>query len=360
MARQRSTEILAAESIAVAGTRTLDLNVRDPISRLSICIKVTNATTTPVGHPAEVIKKISVVDGSDVLFEMTGAEAAALGFFKTKMQPADILNYQNLQMPKFTADIFFGRYLWDRELAVDPKNHHNLQLRVTHDKALGGNTPTTGEMFVRADVFDEDPPTPIGYMCAKEQYRFTQVANTWYYVDLPTDFDISMLMLGCQNTTEAPNFNFSEFKVSQDQDKHIVAEFLMHDYMQYISPFYPPWIDKIYGNAVSTGARNHFCAPTYERRMAFVQNNDVNSTFQVPSAQGQTIAILAEVSGGFEGLVSGDCPQGMFPIPFGHQHDMEDYWRAIPGGSKRIDIKCAGAPDVSQTAKVITEQKRTY
>ncbi|GAG60861.1 unnamed protein product [marine sediment metagenome] len=360
MARQRTTEILAPESIATAGTKILDLNTRDPISRISVQIKVRNVGWVPVGHPADVIKKIEVVDGSHVLFQMTGADAAALGFYKTKMQPGDILNYRDISDMRFTADIFFGRYLWDRELAVDPAQFNNLQLRVTHDKALGGNTPAAGTLRILADVFDEDPPTPIGHMLAKEQYRFTPVATTWYYIDLPTDYDISMLMVGLNDSTEAPNLNIGEIKLSQDQDKHVLLEMLGHDYVQYICPFFPVWTDRFYGQVDDSDYRDYWVASTYENRMGIIQNEDTNGTYVVRSTQGQVKPIMGEQANAFEAVCAGDLPFGMIPIPFGHQQDMDDYWKAIPGGSKRLDIKTHGNVDTSHTAKIIVEQKFLY
>lgn len=359
MARQRNVQILAPESIATAGVKVIDLNTRDPISRLCISVKTTNANNTPIAHISEVIKKISIVDGSNVIYEMTGAESAALGFFKTKMQPGDINVGLTGEMGKFTADCYFGRYLWDRELALDPAHFNNLQLRVTHDKALGICTPTAGELWVNADVFDEDPPTPIGYMQAKEQYRYTQVASSWYYVDLPCDWDISMIMIGCQNSTEGPNFNAGEFKVSQDADKHVLMEWIMHNYLSYISGFYPIWTDRLTG-VLATSAKSFFTPPTFERRLGSTQISDANSTIFNTASAGMVLSILGEAACNFEGVVAGNNPYGMTPIPFGHQYDMDDYWKAIPGGSKRIDIKTSASCDVSETYKVIVEQKHTY
>lgn len=360
MARQRTTEILAADSIAVAGTKVIDLNVRDPITRLQVISKVINVGHDPTGHPAEVIKMISVVDGSDVLFEMTGSEAAALGFFKTKMQPAFMMDYMNTEYCMFTADIFFGRYLWDRELALDPGKFHNLQILIEHNKALGGNVPAVGTIRVRADVFDEDPPTPIGFMLAKEHYQYTQVANTRYYVDLPTDHDIAMIMMGCHNTTEGPEYNATSFKISEDQDKHVLQQWDMEDYLLYISTFYPQWTETFYG-LHDAGARTDFyITPTWERNGAAVPGTDVDGTLNWPLSAGQVLGIIKQVAGSFSAIVSGHNPFGMVPVPFGHQFDMDDYWKASAGGSKRLDILQAAGPDVSETYKVIVEQKRLY
>jgi hypothetical protein len=360
MARYRNTELLASESIATAGTKVLDINVKDPISRLQIIAKLTNATTDPAGHPGEAIKMISVVDGSDVLFEMTGCEAAALGFFKTKMQPAFMMDYMNVEYCMFTADIYFGRYLWDRELALDPSQFNNLQILIQHDKALGGNTPTAGNMRVRADVFDEDPPSPVGFMLGKEVYQYTQVANTWYYVDLPTDHDISMIMMGCHNTTEGPEYNATSFKLTEDQDKHVIHEWDMEDYLLYISGFYPAWVETFYGEHDAGALQAFYITPTWERNGAAINATNSNGTVSWTLSAGQVLSIINETSGSFSAIVSGHNPFGMVPIAFGHQFDMNDYWKQSPGGSKRLAIKQAAGPDVSETYKVIVEQKRLY
>lgn len=360
MARHRSAELLAAESIATAATKVLDINVRDPISRLTVTVKCTNATDDPVGHPMEVIKMISVVDGSDVLFEMTGSEAAALAFYKVKQQPAWMMDYMKTEYFMVSADIYFGRYLYDRELALDPAHFHNLQMLIEHDKALGGNTPTTGTMRVRADVFDEEPPSPIGFMLGKEHYQFTQVANAWNYIDLPTDHDISMILMGCHNTTEGPEYNQTEFKLSEDEDKHVIHQWDMEDYLLWASYFYPSWTEAFYGKHDAGAAQNFYITPTWERNGAAINATNTNGTVSWTLSAGQVLSIILETSGSFSAIVDGHYPFGMVPIPFGYQYDMDDYWKASPNGSKRLALKGAAGPDTSETYKVIVEQKRLY
>jgi len=51
-------------------------------------MKGTNNGHTPTAHPVKMVQKIEVVDGSDVLYSMTGVEAAAMNFLETKSFPS--------------------------------------------------------------------------------------------------------------------------------------------------------------------------------------------------------------------------------------------------------------------------------
>lgn len=76
----RLANILAEEAATTAATKTLDINLADPISRIVVQMKGLNSSGVPTAHPAKMISKIELVDGSDVLFSLSGVEAQALNF----------------------------------------------------------------------------------------------------------------------------------------------------------------------------------------------------------------------------------------------------------------------------------------
>lgn len=355
----RSTEILASESIATAATKVVDLNLQAPISRLSLIIKVTNATNSPVGHPAEVIKKIEILDGANVIFSMNGSSAAALNFYAGNPQPPQMLDYILPEYFMFPFNINFGRYLYDEELALDPSKYHNLQLRITHDKALGGGTPTAGNLAVRADVFDEKAVSPVGVLVSKQHYSFTQVADTVYYIDLPTDLAMRLMMHIVSNTTEGPEYNITNIKLSEDNDKRILLE----GDTEFLLPVQPPiskqWIDNVYG-MLTTTARSFYVAPTWERQGATTQIEDSNSTIFNTGSAGMKLSILGEIACNFSGVFPGFNPFGSFPYQFGKQNDINDWWGAVGQMSKRLKLTCAAGPDTSEPCDIIVQQYQPY
>ena len=358
--KYRKTELLASESIATAGTKTLDINLADPISRISVIVKLTNAVIDPAGHPLEALKKIELLDGSDVIFSTTGSIAAAAGFYGSGKQPWSMLDYMNVEYCMGVAHIFFGRELWDPDLALDPKMFQNLQMKITHDKALGGCTPVAGSMQVWADVFDEKAIAPVGFLQTKEHYQFTQVASSVYYTDLPTDYPMRMIMYGAHNTTEGPEYNIDSIKVTEDHDKHVIVEGGVEELNLQDSDLTPPWIDTFYGHVDGGAAALFYVAPTWERQCSIVQGTDVNGTYAVALSAGQALSIIGEQAGSFAAICSGKFPFGQSPLSFGRMSVIDDWWEINSVGSARMRLTCGAGPDTSEVMKVTTQQLRTY
>jgi len=109
------------------------MNVRDPISRLSVVVELTNNGWDPTDHPAKVLKGIELVDGSNVIASLDGGQAIAVDHYDNGLAPHIELNYEDNAVIRVCANINFGRFLYDEELALDPTKFTNLQLKVEHD-----------------------------------------------------------------------------------------------------------------------------------------------------------------------------------------------------------------------------------
>jgi len=155
MASTREVELLKKESIATAGTKTMDVGLSDPITALDIIVKKTNSNRTPEAHPGKIIKGIEVVDGADVLFSMNGQDAIALEYYQSGKVPGAMTNYEVGQWSMVHARVSFGRKMFDELYALDPKRFNNVQIKIEHDLALGGSTGTVADLSVYAHVFDE-------------------------------------------------------------------------------------------------------------------------------------------------------------------------------------------------------------
>jgi len=360
----REVYILRPEAMPVAaGTRTLDINITDPISKLTVIWKLHNGGVVPTGHPGSVIKNILVCDGADVLYSMNGSHAQSMAYYTENTQPACIIDYIDNDYSIQTAEILFGRWLYDEKLALDPKRFNNLQIKIEYDRALGGSTPDDLILSVHAHCFDEKIIEPIGWLFNKEIYSFIPIAGGWRYIDLPTDYPIRGIMFGAENEYDAPNFVFEEFKLTEDQGKHILIESELHPYMQETTGYYHPWNEMVYAFPKSAGANlKIFVTPHFERQTHLEATAVAEGTLQ-QNAAGFSQNIQTQTTPQImKGSCIGYAPFGtMWLKTFGGQ-DIEDCWQINYTGSGRLELQSI-AGLVARTVeyqKVYTQQVRTY
>ena len=106
----RIASILASEAANTAGTKVIDLNLRKPISRITIQFKGTNNGSTPTAHPAKMISKLELVDGSEVLASLSGIQCQALNFYETGRIPTTVMEFRNDVMAIASYELNFGRW----------------------------------------------------------------------------------------------------------------------------------------------------------------------------------------------------------------------------------------------------------
>jgi hypothetical protein len=355
----RWSEILSAESFTAAGTKVVDLDMSDPITRLSVLMKMTNNGSVPTDHPAKVLKKIELVDGSDVLASLSGMEAQALNFFGAGTQGYANLIYIDNVMAIIQFDLYFGRYLYDPDFALDTSKFKNPQLKISHDLSLGGSAPDALEIRVRADVFDGKSVSPQAFLMAKELMSYTLVASANQYIDLPTDFPVRMLMLMSRAGAKAPYEQFNQIKLSEEQDKKTILEGYTSDFQKVIEGNYPLWIDLIYGISAAAG-RDHMITPTFDAYPSLTSEAVNEAIYQGAFTNGGTKKIYGASAGNFFGIFSGRCPHGALPIPMGNLNDPTDWWDVTQLANARLKITAGSSCDTTAPMVIVTQQARSY
>jgi len=355
----RWSEILSAESYAAAGTKVIDIDLMDPITRISILMKLTNNGSVPTDHPAKVLKKLEVVDGSDVLMSLSGIDLHALNFYANGMQGYQNLIYLNNVMAVIQFDLYFGRFLYDPDYAFDSSKFKNPQLKITHDLSLGGSTPDAMEMRVRADVFDGKSISPAAFLMAKELMSYTLVASANQYIDLPTDFPVRMLMLLSRAAAKAPYEQFNQIKLTEEQDKKVILEGYTSDFQKVIEGNYPLWLDLIYG-ACSAAGVDHFITPTFDAYPMLNSEGAVQAIGQGAFTNGGTKTIKGTGAGNFLGTFVGRCPHGSLPIPMGNINDPSDWWDVTNLANARMNITAGARCATTAAIQIITQQARSY
>ena len=268
----------------------------------------------------------------------------------------NVLDYRNDVMAIATFDIDFGRYLYDPDLALDPRKFVNPQLKITHNKASGGTTPDAGELAVFANTFDEKKVEPKGFLMSKEQYDYTLVASGMENIDLAVDHPYRLLMLMSLSTSLQPWSQYNKVKLSQDNDRKVIINNEQTSNLLKMLRMHPRLVEKIIGTT-KNGTQTFPCAASYERYASLV-GLAADSDAYVTDTYGSAIKVADGAASSAMLLVAGYNPFGSLAIPFGLQNEIEDWFDMKNTGSLRLSLK--GGSSASGTCEVVSQQVRTY
>jgi len=229
--RTRDAVLLYQETEKDTATKTLDLNLKEPISALNFEVQCTNGATSNKGnYISDIVTKVEIVDGSLVLGSLNMAQLEALHLITAGQMPALFPSEWGGGGQRHNANLFFGRYLWDRDFNFDATKYKNPQLKVTFNKAAIRAAGDTGfasgdniKLTVVAKVFD-DVPAASQFLMSKQIDSFTSVGSGDKKIELPTDFKYRMLLLRMWLQGYDINEIISKVKLTCDTDKFIPIE----------------------------------------------------------------------------------------------------------------------------------------
>ena len=89
----RHAVILPGTDLGSTATKVIDDFGVDPISRFTIAFRPTGGSNTAVAHPAASISKIEQVDGSEVLFSLTGYQTQAINILRAKKPHPQVIHF---------------------------------------------------------------------------------------------------------------------------------------------------------------------------------------------------------------------------------------------------------------------------
>jgi hypothetical protein len=211
-----------------ASTKTIDLDLTDPISAIAFEFQAQNGSTSNQNNPlTQCVTKLEVVDGSDVLFSMPFEECQALQFYKTGKQPFLRIDETASDYTVMGCMILFGRYLWDRQYALDPTKYANLQLKITWNlaaiRAVSATTAWATGTFKLTAVAKvmEGMAAPGNFFMGKLIESWTGGTSGDKRSELPIDYIIRMIMLRTYYTVKDVDENLTNIKLTCDTDKFI-------------------------------------------------------------------------------------------------------------------------------------------
>jgi len=354
----RIAELFNDTGMGAAGTEIIDINVEQPITQMIIQQRSTGAQDTPTAHLAAVLPKIEIIDGSDVLYSLASYEADAFDFYHRKQAAFGANVYLNGVQGIKTYILNFGRFVWDPLLALDPMKFKNPQLKITYDRDAGGCLSSALEIQVVVKLFDEKAVSPSGFLMHKEIKKYTPVAGTWEYTNMPTDYPWRMLLISSRYTGRHPHAQFREIKLSEDVDKKIPFHFDTNNLIKWIQTNYPKYREDLF---CSNGgaARTYYVTPAYNVWFAGHGENAVTIQEGASGGAGGTISLEGSAASNIYGHVDGYCPHGSVVFPFGLQNEIEDWYDVSKVGSLKLHTK-AHAGWTSGDIQICLQQLRRY
>jgi len=360
--KYRHAELLAAESISAAGTKTIDLDIVDCLSRIDIRWKATKSKGSMDAHPAADILKIELVDGSDVLHSTTGYENQALAIYSRRVDTMNHGQHISGSSEESQYGIDFGRYLWDERLAFDPKRFKNPQLKIQHNLALSDTGVSAAELEVFGHFFDEKVVSPMGFLMAKEHHDYTCGSdNSYENIDLPTDYLIRQILVRAYRSGYEPWAQIDEARLDEENLKRVVFDHdSLENYYRVMKGVWKPVQELIVGIA-SAGGVAFFVTPTdYWATMALLsQGNSPDTYLSGSSMKGGAPTVISAAATQFTGIVHGYLPNHCFQFPLGMQDDIDDWYDVTKLSRPRLRLRAAGS-GTSGTGQVVLEQLRRY
>jgi hypothetical protein len=359
MGKYRYATLLPAESCTTAGTKTIDLDVNDPISKITLVYKATSAGTALSAHPAGNVSKIEIVDGADVIASLSGYECIGLDFYNNKVMPSSYMcDVSGVQA--FNAyNINFGRKLWDTVLALDPSKFRNPQLKITHNYQTADASASAATMAVYAHMFDDKKIAPVGFLRPVETYAYTCGADdSVETIDLPRDMPIRQLMLRAALADYYPYQVADKIKIEENGGAKVPFDFSSSDWLKFINQRYPA-IWEPAALAVNVTARDIYAAPTFTCEFAGLPSTVTNILSREVAHTTIPFKIDITASDTVMGHFTGWQPHYCFPIPFGEQDDIDDWFNPTALSALKMKVT-AGAAGASGQVQVVAEQLRKY
>lgn len=356
----RDYVLLDREAANSGTTRTLDLKGLDPISELTVSFRITNQSSVPTGHPAFALKTIQVVDGSQVIANLSGEEATALDYWHNGIAPQHILDYTTGDVCEAVVHLPFGRYLWDPDLGLDPTKFSNPQLKVTHDLTLGGSgTPTAAVLSVHLKLFDGKTPALSGYLMNKEFNSYSLVSSAIQTIEMPNDYPLRILMLLSRAAGKNPYDQYNFIKLSENNDKKIPFNMRTEDLMKNLNPHYHRIAEYLTGTA-TTSSVNHYITPTYQVAISPDNVAAPGGAWVAGAGTGGLTSISAGSAGIFQATVIGSNPMGSVAIPMGDLMNEADWYDLHAISDLKLILTAGSSVLANSTCQTILQQLVKY
>lgn len=367
--RYRHAYIEDSKVLADSGTEVIDIRVKDLITEIVVRIYALNCNVSNKGSPiASCVSKIELVDGSDILFSLSGQQAIALAFYDSGHMPArKIVEWNGMsQLDHF--HLRFGRFMGDPVLAFDPTKFTNPQLKITWNLATTNAVDTfgfvsgSGRLSVVAKIMEEAGAAPTGFLMNKDHYSFNTAESGDENIDLPNDYPYRKLLvrpyLGAAEMTNV----ITQLKLSVDQDKFIPFDLDAMDLSEMMEDWFGVGHTRIDFEGDHNDVREVWMDMEIGAWGLLINETPGFVTIIDGWAGGCKLGLYNHEGGGLtdaKGYIyaTGRCVESCFCYPFGRQDLIEEAFQAPGFGSVRL-VLTQGT--INAAASVVLQQIRSY
>jgi len=356
----RTAKLLAETNYTAAGTKTIEINVKDVISRIIIAWRVTKSAHGMDSYPHADVSKIELVDGSEVLHSLSGGENQAVCIYDRKAKTMNHGQHMSGNSEYSTYGIDFGRFLNDPVFAFDPKRFNNPQLKITHSHLISDTGASSGNLEVWAQMFDEKQISPAGFLSTKQIKDFTvSAAGVYDYVDIPINYPLRALFIQGYRAAYEPWYQVIEARLNEDGDKRIPFDWDLEDYHRIRKGWESPVEEQLVGIA-SAGGKAFYTTPTdfWAIFAGQTQGNAIDMNMSGSSMKGGVATIVSASASQFTGTVYGWLPNHMFQFPFGDPQDPADWYDVTRLGNLELRVKTGSG--TSGNIRTSVQQVRSY
>lgn len=233
--RTRKAFLANRSVLADSGEVATDINVRDPITAITLEFRATNGATNNQDAPlCRCIESIEVVDGSDVIYSLDGYLALAYNVETQGGFSRQVISESPNVVQTFYVEIPFGMFRGDVSRSLDTARFVNPQIRVKWNlaavRAVGATGFVSGTLryTVVADVM-EGVTAPQGILVAKEHYSWATVSGGVEYIDLPNQYPIRGMLLRVSDAGNSLSGCVNHLKVNCDVDAYVPIDMMMSD-----------------------------------------------------------------------------------------------------------------------------------
>lgn len=354
----RYATLLSETTLDADKTEIIDLDIHDIISRLDIFYRYSASQHGMDSYGYADIEKIEIVDGSDVLFSLTGGEAQALNIYNRKVPTMQHGQHWETNSAFQTFGIDFGRELWDTVLAFDPTKYVNPQLKITVDFGTTDTGITASYLTVKAHMFDEKAVTPTGFLMAKEHYSYSIGADGSYeYVELPRDYVTRKMLVKAYASGYEPWYQIEDVRLDINNEAKIPFDVNVEEYHRSRKGVDSQICELLTGYA-ATGGNVFYMTPTdYYATFVGIPTTG-NGYLSAETSRGGKFTIKGNDTHGFAGRVFGWLPNHCIQFPFGMEDDPTDWFD--PKGVDKARLRLEAGSGATGTGAIVLEQLRPY
>ncbi len=349
-----------------AGTRTIDVNIQDPITAFWIKFQSRNgATVNKANLLPQCISSIQLIDGADVLYSLSGQQAYALAAYQLGQMQENIFDESGTDPQTFSFPMMFGTKFGDKARSFDPRRFKNPQLRFTWNLAavnvIGANGFLGGDLAlsVLADVM-EGAPTPQAFLMHKEIYTWTSAAAGWEYIDLPMDFPYRGMMLRGVKANTVWHWIFDQLRMNCDGGQHIAMNIRGWDLMNWLATQLPIFhythcFRVSDGDTIQCVLRDHESVQLEVDAVADTTTLYTNAGWGSGAVATRTTGAAGAANMKMYADIQGRNPFGCAYIPFGDQADPADWFPTRSFKGIRMEIR--GGVVNSANSLVLTQDR---